>query len=95
MKAIRYLSPYEMIKCIRMLRQINIEEKIVEEFIVKSEKYNKNYQINPIIRYVDLRDKIKYYQDNEELQALFNELEIFLDIFASSPITIKSFKSCR
>jgi hypothetical protein len=75
----KYLTPNDIIHCLKLLKKLNYCEKTIQEFIISSEKFNKSFKINPIVKYLELKDKIDYYSENEELQSMLVELKKAFD----------------
>lgn len=75
MLAINYLSVDKIIYCIYLLHKLNFDDNTIQKFIQEQEKYNRKCDINPLVRYLDLKGKMEYYKDNELVLEILNELD--------------------
>lgn len=76
MLPINYLSTDKIIYCIYLLHKLNFDEYTIQKFIQEQEKYNRKCDVNPLIRYLGLKEKMEYYKDNEQVSELLNELDL-------------------
>ncbi len=85
MKIIRPLSFNEIIYSLRLLRKINFDSKLVELFLMKTEKELFKSGVNPVLQYLNLKDKMLYYSGNEEMEMILEDIEIeFKKLFICS-----------
>ncbi len=84
MKPIRALSLSEIIYCINQLTKLNIDNQVIQKFLMRIDKQNLYHSFHPITRYLDMKEKIEYYQKDEEIQMILEDLENeFQKIFIS------------
>lgn len=78
MRAIRYLKMDEIIHCLIILRQLSFDDDVINNFLKLIDTYNQKSGENALLRYMDLKEKLEYYQDVPEVGALLKELD---DVF--------------
>ena len=76
MLPINYLSTDKIIYCIYLLHKLNFDEYTIQKFIHEQEKYNRKSDVNPLTKYLDLKGKMEYYKDNEQIKSILSELDL-------------------
>lgn len=85
MRAIRYLKMDEIIHCLIILRQLSFDDDVINNFLKLIDTYNQKSGENALLRYMDLKEKLEYYQDVPEVGALLKELDdVFKQTFMAS-----------
>ncbi len=93
MKCIRFLSMSEVLYVISILKKLKYDDETIRNFIIINE-YQLNMS-NPITRYVQLYDKLKYYVEKYGLLDEFKELnDYFNELFISDDNDYSFYKSC-
>lgn len=71
----RYLTIKEIIYCLRLMRKLNFNDSSIDIFLKCVEKSNRQYKIHPITQYIELYNKLKYYEERLNLQDSLSYIE--------------------
>lgn len=73
---LRYLELKDITHCLYLLNEMGVSLEDRNKFIKIVEKYNRELEVTPVKRYLDLRGKIFYYGSlNEEILRILSDLD--------------------
>lgn len=80
-RPLSYLGLEDIIRCLYLLNKMGVSLEERNRFIKVVERFNKTSDINPILRYLDLRSKFAYFSiGNEEIARILGELDECFDM---------------